>query len=270
MKVEATMADFIVYALVAGLSLALVAGPLGSFVVWRRMSYFGDTLAHSALLGISLGILLDINLQLSILVVCLACAILLISLDRKQTIATDTLLGILAHSTLAIGVVVLAVSNANQINLEAYLFGELLTIATMDLVWVILTSAVVLLIIIIFWNRFLSITVHEELASIEGANIKFLRYLLIILMATITAVAMKIVGVLLITALLIIPPAAARQISRSPEQMAVLASAFGCLSVIFGLFIAFQVNTPVGPSIVVVAAVIFFLLYIFPKTNQQN
>jgi len=261
------VADFILYALIAGLSLAVVAGPLGSFVVWRRMSYFGDTLAHSALLGIALGILLGINLQLSIVVICLASAALLIFLDQQKTVAIDTLLGILAHSTLAIGVVVLAVSNTAQINLEAYLFGELLTIATVDLLWVVLSSVLALVVLIVFWNQLLSITVHEELAEIEGVKVKKLKYLLVILMALITAVSMKIVGVLLITSLLIIPPAAARQISKSPEQMAILASLLGSFSVIVGLFVAFQADTPVGPSIVVVATATFFTLYFFPKTN---
>jgi zinc transport system permease protein len=263
------MPDFIIYALIAGLSLAAVAGPLGSFVVWRRMSYFGDTLAHSALLGIALGILFGLNLQISIIVVCLVTAVLLIFLDKQSTVATDTLLGILAHSTLAIGVVVLAISSNARINLEAYLFGELLTIATVDLVWVVLTSAAVLATLYYFWNQFLSVTVNEELAKIEGANVNLLRYLIILLMALITAVAMKIVGVLLITSLLIIPPAAARQISNSPEQMAVRASLLGCLSVISGLFCAFMADTPVGPTIVVVAAGIFFGLYFFAAMARK-
>ena len=264
------MADFILYALIAGLSLALVAGPLGSFVVWRRMSYFGDTLAHSALLGIALGILLNLNLQFSIIVICLIVAIFLIFLEKQKAVAIDTLLGILAHSTLAIGVVVLSISNTAQINLEAYLFGELLTIATWDLVWVVVASALIMSVLFLFWNQFLSVTVHEELASIEGVNVNRLRYLLIILMALITAVAMKIVGVLLITSLLIIPPAAARQVAKSPEQMAIIASALGCFSVVVGLFAAFRADTPVGPSIVVVATVTFFVLYFFSNSSQQN
>jgi len=264
------MADFILYALIAGLSLAVVAGPLGSFVVWRRMSYFGDTLAHSALLGIALGILLSVNLQLSIVVICLASAAFLIFLDQRKTVAIDTLLGILAHSTLAIGVVLLAVSNTAQVNLDAYLFGELLTIATADLVWIVLTSILVLVVLYVFWNQLLAITVHEELADIEGVDVKKLRYLLVVLMALITAVAMKIVGVLLITSLLIIPPAAARQVSKSPEQMAILASFLGSLSVIIGLYIAFLADTPVGPSIVVVATATFFVLYFSSKNKQPN
>ena len=264
-----TMADFIVYAVIAGLSLAIVAGPLGSFIVWRRMSYFGDTLAHSALLGIAIGILFNLNLQISILSVCLACAVLLIYLDSNRTIAIDTLLGILAHSALAIGVVLLALSRSAQIDLEAYLFGELLTISTTDLLWIVAASALIISVICFYWNQFLSVTVHEELASVEGININKLRYLLVILMAIITAVSMKIVGVLLITSLLIIPPAAARRRSSSPETMAVTASLIGCLSVIVGLWAAFLLNTPVGPSVVVAATCAFAISYILPQTNTR-
>ena len=263
------MADFILYALIAGLSLALVAGPLGSLIVWRRMSYFGDTLAHSALLGIALGILMNLNLQISILVVCLVTAFLLVFLNKESNVATDTLLGILAHSTLAIGIVVLAVSSSTQVNIEAYLFGELLTISLMNLIWVVSVSVAVMVVLYKYWNQFLSVTVNEELAIIEGVNVTLISNLIVVLMALITAVAMKIVGVLLITSLLIIPPAAARQISSSPEQMAIKAGMLGCLSVILGLFCAFLADTPVGPSIVVIAAAIFFVLYFFTSSLKK-
>ncbi len=263
------MADFILYGLAAGLALAVVTGPLGSFIVWRHMSYFGDTLAHAALLGIALGLLADINLQLSIILVCLLSAVLLIALEKKKTVALDALLGILAHSSLALGVLVLALSDVVQVNLEAYLFGELLTIRFADLLWILSCCAAVLLVLLFYWNRFLSITVHDELAQVDGIDVNFLRYLLIILLAIITAVAMKIVGVLLITSLLIIPPAAARQIANTPEKMAIRASLLGCLSVLIGFYFAFISDTPVGPTIVVAASIIFILLYLLPGKKKS-
>jgi zinc transport system permease protein len=259
------MADFIWHAILAGVSLAVVAGPLGSFVVWRRMSYFGDTLAHSALLGIALGLLLNINIQISILVICMALALVLVSLERKNNIAVDTLLGILAHSTLAIGIVLLALTGTIQVNLEAYLFGELLTISTFDLWIIIIACAGVSFALYYFWNDFLSVTVHEELAFTEGVEVLKMRYLMVALMAVVTAVSMKIVGVLLITSLLIIPPAAARQVAHEPENMAVLASIIGCFSVLCGVAAAFLLNSPVGPSIVVVSLIVFLFLYAWPK-----
>ncbi|GJM12007.1 MAG: zinc ABC transporter permease [Pseudohongiella sp.] len=256
--------DFVLYALVAGISLALVAGPLGSFIVWRRMSYFGDTLAHSALLGIALGLLTDSNPQLSIIVSCLIFAFLLTLLDRRPSISTDTLLGILAHSSLALGIVVLALADSVRVDLEAYLFGALLTIGNTDLVWVLVVVALVAMVLFLFWNDFVSITVHSEIAEIEGANVNRLNLILVLLIALTIAVSMKIVGVLLITSLLIIPPAAARSMATTPEQMATKASIIGCVSVLLGLVSAFFFDVPVGPSIVVVATLIFLGFYFYP------
>lgn len=254
---ELLTTDFIVYALAAGIGLAMVSGPLGAFIVWRRMSYFGDTLAHSSLLGIALGIMLDINPQLSIIFSCLLFAGILTLLDRKPSISTDTLLGILAHSTLALGIVMLALTGSVRINLEAYLFGALLTIGVGDLIWVLSVVALSGCVLFIFWNRFLAITVHSELARIEGLNVSRLNLLLVLLVALTIAVSMKIVGVLLITSLLIIPPAAARRLSQSPEQMAFFASLIGAVSVVVGLFTAFYLDSPAGPTIVVIATLIF-------------
>jgi len=265
---ELLTTDFFLYALVAGLSLALVAGPLGSFIVWRQMSYFGDTLAHSALLGIAIGLVTGSNPQLSIIVSSAIFACLLALLDRKPAIATDALLGILAHSTLALGIVVLALTDSVRIDLEAYLFGALLTINPTDLMWVIVVAALVAATLGRLWNQLLSATVHMELAQIEGAQVQRLNLILMLLIALTIAVSMKIVGVLLITSLLIIPPAAARRLANTPEQMAVTASAIGALAVITGLLVAFYADVPVGPAIVVVATMIFFLLYFYP-TRQK-
>jgi len=251
------MSDFVLYALVAGLSLALIAGPLGSFIVWRRMSYFGDTLAHSSLLGVALGIVGDINPQLSIIISCLVFAAILTVLDRKPSISTDTLLGILAHSTLALGIVLLALTDSVRINLEAYLFGSLLTINQLDLVWILAVVALASTVLYFYWNKLLSVTVHAELAKIEGVNVERLNLMLVMLIALTIAVSMKVVGVLLITSLLIIPPAAARRLAQTPEQMAFKASLIGAASIVLGLFAAFYLDTPAGPSIVVVATAIF-------------
>lgn len=266
--IQLVTTDFVLYALIAGTSLALVAGPLGSFIVWRRMSYFGDTLAHSALLGIAIGLITNSNPQLSIIFSSIVFAVILTVLDKRPSISTDTLLGILAHSTLAIGIVVLALTETIRLNLEAYLFGALLTINSSDLIWVIVVVALVSIILYLFWNDLLSITVHAELAEIEGKNVNRLNLILVLLIALTIAVSMKIVGVLLITSLLIIPPAAARRLAKTPEQMAISASGIGVGSILFGLLGAFYLDTPVGPSIVVVATIFFLLLTFFPSTQK--
>ena len=246
------MDDFVLRALAAGCGIALVAGPLGSFVVWRRMAYFGDTLSHAALLGVALGFALDVSPALAVTVGCLL-------------LASDTLLGILAPSTLSLGLVVLSFMHDVRIDLMAYLFGDLLAISPGDLAWILGGSAAVLLLLVVLWRPLLAVTVHEELAMVEGLPVAALRLALMLLIAVVIAVAMKIVGVLLITSLLIIPAAAAQRHARSPEQMALGASLLGVTAVCGGLALSWFKDTPAGPSIVVCAAVLFLLSLALPR-----
>lgn len=261
------MPDFILYALVAGLALAVVAGPLGSFVVWRKMAYFGDTLSHASLLGVALGFVLKINLTFAIIICCILVAILLVSLQRKQPLASDTLLGILAHSTLSLGLVVLSFMPDVKVNLMDYLFGDILTITASDLYWIVGGSSFVLLLIILLWQQLLSITVHEELAAVEGLPVTAIRLALMLMVAIVIAVAMKIVGVLLIASLLVIPPATARFHTTSPEQMAISASILGMLSICLGLTFSYYSNAPTGPAIVLSTAMLFIVSFIFRRKS---
>ncbi|MCL6414280.1 zinc ABC transporter permease subunit ZnuB [Aestuariirhabdus sp. Z084] len=258
------MFDFLIYALLAGIGVAIVAGPLGSFIVWRRMAYFGDTLAHSALLGVSLGFLLDLPLNLAVVVCCLLLALLLVSLQRRRLIATDTLLGILAHSTLSLGLVAVSFMDNVRIDLMGYLFGDLLAVGPQDLLWIYLGGACVVLTLVLLWRPLLAITVHEELAQVEGLPVDWIRLALMLLIALVIAVAMKIVGVLLITSLMIIPAAAAQRISTSPEQMAIRASLIGVIAVSLGLAFSYLADSPTGPSVVVCAAALFLVTLVLP------
>jgi zinc transport system permease protein len=250
------MADFIFRALIAGLLVALIAGPLGCFVVWRRMSYFGDTLAHSALFGVALGLIMDVSLELTVILACLGLALLLVVMENRRELTTDTILGILAHSSLALGLVLISFTD-NQINLMAYLFGDLLTVSKSDLAWIGGTVIVLAGFLVTNWNNLLSITLHEELAQVEGLSVMRVRILLMMLIALIVAVSMKVVGVMLITSLLIIPPSCARVFSRSPESMAAMSSLAGCLAVCLGLTLSWFLDTPTGPSIVLAASLLF-------------
>ncbi|TBW12398.1 zinc ABC transporter permease subunit ZnuB [Azotobacter chroococcum subsp. isscasi] len=259
------MADFLLNALLAGLALALVAGPLGSFVVWRRMAYFGDTLSHAALLGVAVGLLLDVSPTLAVIAGCLLLAVLLVALQQRQTLAADTLLGILAPSTLSLGLVVLSFMDEVRIDLMSYLFGDLLAVGPGDLAWILGGSALVLLLLVPLWRPLLAITVHEELARVEGLPVAGIRLALMLLIALVIAVAMKIVGVLLITSLLIIPAAAAQRHARSPEQMAAGASVLGVIAVCAGLSLSWFQDTPAGPSIVVSAAALFLASLTLPR-----
>lgn len=253
------MDEFLLRALFAGLAVALVTGALGTFVVWRRMAYFGDTLAHSALLGVSLGVLLELNLNVAIVLVCLLLALALVGLQNQRKLASDTLLGILSHSALALGLVAVSFTENVRIDLMSYLFGDILAVGRGDLLWIGLGSLATLSLLLWLWRPLLAITVHEELARVEGVSVGRTRLLFMLLIALVIAVAMKVVGILLITSLLIIPAATARHYARSPEQMAMLASAIGMLSVSGGLFGSYRWDLPAGPAIVTTAALLFLI-----------
>ncbi|CAO3372063.1 zinc ABC transporter permease subunit ZnuB [Azospirillum argentinense] len=262
------MDDFVLRALAAGCGIALVAGPLGSFVVWRRMAYFGDTLAHSALLGVALGFLLGVNPLIGVVGVCVALALALVGLQRRRALATDTVLGILSHSSLSLGLVAIAFLETLRIDLVAYLFGDILSVTTTDLGWIYAGGAAALGGLLLLWRRLLAVTVDEDLARVEGMPVEALRLAFMLLIALVIAAAMKIVGILLITSLLIIPAAAARRFSRTPEAMAALASVFGIAAVLGGLLSSLNWDLPGGPSIVVAAAALFLASMMVPAANR--
>ncbi len=251
------MPDFLVLAIAAALGVALVAGPLGAFVVWRRMAYFGDTLAHSALLGVAAALWLQISPGFSVAAVCLILALVLIFLQHQSSLAIDTLLGILSHSSLALGLVAIYLIPGARTNLETLLFGDLLTVTAGEVAAIWFTGISVLLMVTLLWRQLLSITVHEDLARADGIAVNRVRNLLMLSLALVIAIAMKVVGVLLITALLVIPAATARRYARSPEAMAVFASLLGCLAVIVGIAASWFWDTPAGPSIVLAASLVF-------------
>lgn len=263
------MDDFIVRALLAGIGVAVVAGPLGCFIVWRRMSYFGATLAHSALLGVGLGLMLSVNINIAIIAICVAVSLLLAALVRDRRFADDTILGILAHGTLAVGLVVVALLENVRVDLMGYLFGDILAVSTDDLIWIWGGGVLCLLAMLRLWSPLLSMTVHEDLARVEGVPVGAIRIIFMVLIAFVIAVAMKIVGVLLIVSLLIIPAAVARPFARSPEQMALIAALVGCVSVGGGMQASWMIDTPAGPSIVIAATILFFLTF-FLKRNSSG
>lgn len=260
--------DFLWRALLGGVGVALVAGPLGSFIVWRRMAYFGDTLAHSGLLGVAIAIAFEINPSIGILSICVLLALALVVLQRQRSLATDTLLGILSHTALSLGLVALALLETVRIDLVSYLFGDILAITYPDIVWIWAGGSVVLLALIALWRPLLAITVHEDLAQIEGVPVFAVRFIFMLLIAIVIALAMKIVGILLITSLLIIPAATARRIARNPETMAISASLIGSVAVMLGLVASFYWDTPAGPSIVVAAALLFTVGTLLTLRNQ--
>lgn len=251
--------------LLTGVLLATITGPLGSFVVWRRMAFFGDTLAHGALLGITLGVLTDINLTVALALSCVLLALLLMPLQNRSNLSSDTLLGIVSHSTLAIGLVALSLADGVRVDLMSYLFGDLLAVEISDLAWVSASVMVIGGLMVLNWRGLLASTVSPELAEIDGYPVKRLNLLLVLMLAMVVALAMKIVGILLVSALLVVPAATARSFARTPQQMVLIAAASGISSVLLGIWASFQWDTPTGPSVVVAAAGLFILSLISPK-----
>lgn len=248
--------SFLVRAALAGLGVAIAAAPLGCFVVWRRMAYFGDATAHAAILGVALALALNMSIMIGVLAVVLVAATVVSSLTTRGY-AMDTLLGVMAHSALAIGLVAVSFLSGVRIDLMSYLLGDILAVGKTDLAVIWGGAALVLGLIAWRWSALLTTTLNAELAHASGIDPRREQMILTIALAVVIAVAIKVVGVLLIASLLVIPAATARPFSTTPERMAVLASLVGAFSALGGLYLAFQFDTPTGPTIVCLAAACF-------------
>ena len=259
--------DFFIRALIAGIGIALVTGPLGCFVVWRRLSYFGDTLAHSALLGVTMAYSLEFNIAVSIFFISSIIALILIQLQKKTNLPSDALLGLLAHSSLAIGLVVIGFLSFIRFDIMGLLFGDILAVNKQDLLTIWIGGALILLVLKIIWKPLFASTVNYELAEAEGLNPDRAKAIFTILLAAIIAISIKLVGVLLITGMLIIPTAMSRNLSNNPKKMVLFSIIGGMMSVLIGLFSSLEFNTPSGPSIIA-AALLLFVLSLF-KIKQS-
>lgn len=250
------MEPFLVRALVAGAGLALMAAPLGCFVAWQRMAYFGETVAQASLIGIALGLALQLDTTVSALAASALMALGLSALARQSVVPLDSLLGFLAHAALACGVIATALVRGPSVDLMGYLFGDIFAVSTGDLAMLLLVGALVLGVLGWLWRALLSLAVHEELAQAEGVRRDLVRTVFVLLLALFVAVAIKVVGVLLAIAFLIMPAAAARPLSATPERMAALAAAIAVASVLAGLELSLSYDIPGGPAIVAVLAAI--------------
>jgi len=251
--------DFFIRALIGCVGIAATAGPLGCIVVWRRMAYFGDTMAHSALLGVALSFIADIHMTLSVFIVALLIAALLLVLQRRNALSSDSLLGILSHSSLAVSLLILSFMPWVRQDLSAYLFGDVLSVSRLDLVLIWGGGLFVLAVLAWLWRPLLVATLSVDLAEAENLRPERAKILFMLLLALIIAIAIKIVGILLITALLILPAATARRLATTPEAMAVISIIMGIISALFGLYSSLYFNTPSGPSVVTVAFILFLL-----------
>ena len=254
--------DFFIRALFAGIGVAFVTGPLGCFVIWRRLSYFGDTLAHSALLGVTIAYSLEFNIAFSVFITSSLIALILVQLQNKTNLPGDALLGLLAHSSLAVGLVVIGFLTFIRFDIMGLLFGDILAVNVTDLLIIWFGGGLILLVLKIIWKPLFASTVNYELAEAEGLNPDRAKAIFTILMAALIAISIKMVGLLLITGMLIIPAAMARNLSDSPFKMVLFSIIGGLLSVLIGLFSSLEFNTPSGPSIIA-AALFLFILSLF-------
>jgi len=250
--------DFMIRAVIAGCGLALAAGPLGCFVVWRRMAYFGDATAHAALLGIALSLAFSISPFIGVLLVALSMAFVIAKLSGRMY-AVDTLLGVAAHLGLSIGLVAVSKLSGVRLDLESYLFGDILAVTKTDILIVWLGALLSAALLFWRWDALLTSTLSPDLAVSKGYVVEREQLVLMLSLALLVACAIKLVGALLITAILIIPAAAARAFSKTPERMAIIAIVIGVLSVLCGLSLSLFADTPSGPSIVVASGVFFIL-----------
>ena len=263
--------DFFIRALIAGIGIALVTGPIGCFIIWRRLSFFGDTLSHSALLGVTIGFFFDINVAFSVFLISSAIALILLKLQKTTKLPGDALLGLLAHSSLAVGLVVISFLSSIRFDIMGLLFGDILAVNEIDLLIIWLGGALILFILKIIWKPLFASTVNNELAEAEGMNPERANAIFTILLAAIIAISIKIVGLLLITGMLIMPAAMSRNISNNPQQMVKLSVVGGLLSVLIGLFSSLQFNSPSGPSIITAALVLFsFTLIKIKRTKLKG
>lgn len=250
--------DFLMRAALAGIGVSLATGPLGSFVVWRRMAYFGDATSHAAILGVALALATELPVGLGTLSVALLMAVTVATLAAKGW-ALDTTLGVLAHSALAFGLVAVSFVPSVRSDLSAWLFGDILAVSRLDLAFIWSGAALVIALLVWRWQALLTATLNEDLAHASGLDPNRERLVLVIALAVVVAVAIKVIGALLIAAMLIIPAAAARALSRTPESMALIAVVIGAIASIAGLQLSLWQDTPAGPSIVTAAALMFAL-----------
>lgn len=259
---------FLLRALAAGIGLAIVAAPLGCFVVWNRMAYFGETVAQASLLGVAMGLAFQLNLTLSVLFVAFVVAGLLILASRQKAVPTDSILGLMHFGALAAGVIATALVRGPSVDLMGYLFGDVFAVSGEDLMWVYGGGALALAAMAALWSPLLRLAVHEELAAAEGVPREKVRAAFTLVLALTIAIGMKIAGILLVIAFLIVPAVAARPFSSTPERMVLLTALAGVASTILGLGLSTAIDAPGGPSVVLVMAMLAAVALVFGRRSS--
>lgn len=259
------MDNFILNAILAGVGIALITGLLGCFVVWKKMAYFGDSLSHSAVLGIGVGLYLGINYNISIIFIILIFALLLSYLQNRSSFSNDTLLGILAHGSLSIGIIFISMSKNTNFNLEAILFGDILVVSKLEIYSIYLIAILVYVLIICNWKSLLLNIINKDLAKSQNINNFKMDLILTSLMALVIAVSIQIIGVLLIISMLIIPASTAKQLVNNPRNMVIISTIIAILTLLAGILLSYNFDIPSGPAIIMVNFVLFLIVTLVKK-----
>ncbi|WCR53808.1 MAG: High-affinity zinc uptake system membrane protein ZnuB [Wolbachia endosymbiont of Ctenocephalides orientis wCori] len=252
--------SFFINSLVAVIIISLVTGALGSFMIWQRLSYLGDSLSHSSLLGIALALIFKISPSISIMLIAIIFAVLL-SLNFNRLYSADTILNIVTNVVLSSSLILMSFLPSGNNSIINSLFGDILTLDQSDIILIFLTSIVVTVVLIFRWRYWLMISINQDLAIVEGININFVRLEFLVTLAIFIAVSAQLIGILLIAAFLLIPAASARLISKTPMQMIIVATFFSVISGISGLILSAGFDLLTGPAIILTSAVYLILAY---------
>ena len=248
--------DFLIRAAIAAVGVAIAAAPLGCFVVWRRMAYVGDATVYAAILGVALA--LSVPVICGILLIAIGMAFTVSALGERGA-TTDRLLGVVAYSALAAGLVAASLLSPGKLDLMAYLFGDILVVSKADLALILGGACAVSFLLIWRWRALITTIVSLDLAYAAGYSPRKEQLVLTLALALVVAIAIKVVGALLVGAMLIIPVAAVRPLARGPEALVLLATSAAVVAALGGLQASLWFETPTGPSIVCTAALMFAL-----------
>jgi zinc transport system permease protein len=262
--------DFLLRALFAGLIMVVIAAPMGCLMVWQRLAFLSDTLGHAAVMGVGLGLMLQIEPLYGVLAVALVIVFSLSRVSHFNNALSETTLAIISHTGLAGGIILVGLLPAPTVNLEAILFGDLLATTRGDLLNLLLTTIVLLVLLLRYWRAFVAVSVSREIAQAEGIEVRRVQALMYVMIALLVAVMMKVMGVLLIAAMLVIPTSSARLFSRSPEQMVLISGLYGLAALGGGLTGSFQFDWQTGPAIVISATLLLLLTLAYTRLRKPD
>lgn len=257
--------DFLLRALVAAVLVGFVTANLGVFVVLRKMAFFSDAIAHASLTGIALGLLIGINPLLGAIAFSVLIAVGIGLLQKHSTIPIDTVIGVFFSASIALGVLILTLLPGYRADLFGYLFGDILAVSPNDLFVLGIVAAASVGLVAWTYRSWLGIAFHADLAAISGVRVARMDYLFLITLALVVALGIKLVGTVLIGSLIVIPAAAAKNVSPNLRTLFALAAFFGMASGVLGLAASYALDAPAGPSIVVTATAIFALSFLFKR-----